>query len=91
MFTLGGPKLNAINNGITNSSYDYEIYSNADELIGVMKFEKMKFENLKRNGNKYEVQDNSYGEYYVIDGNNNMKLFDQDGDLTSAGYTAKKK
>jgi len=80
-----------INNGLTNSSYEYEIYSNSDGIIGVMKFEKMNFETLTKNGNKYEVEGNSYGEYYIIDQNNNMKLFDQDGDLTSAGYTAKKK
>jgi len=34
----------AINNGITNLSYDYEIYSSTNETIGVMRFKKMKFE-----------------------------------------------
>jgi hypothetical protein len=48
----------------------------------------MSFEELKKEANKYRIKDSRFGEYYIIDSQKNMELFDQDGELESTGYTA---
>jgi hypothetical protein len=77
-----------INNSFTGESYDYEIYQKEGEYIGVSKFDVMSFEELKKEANKYRIKDSRFGEYYIIDSQKNMELFDQDGELESTGYTA---
>jgi len=81
-----------ISNNLTNYKYEYEIYVKDDKYIGVQITKgKYKFENLIKNGVKYIVEDNKYGEFYAIDDKLNMLLYDQDGELKSAGYEATKK
>tara|TARA_R110001592_G_scaffold58212_4_gene176602 strand:+ start:327 stop:1067 length:741 start_codon:yes stop_codon:yes gene_type:complete len=78
-----------ITNTIVKSSYPYEIYKKRNEYIGV-RLNDFKTENLTKKGSDYYVKGNKYGEFYRIDKNLNMILFDKDGDLTSTGYKATK-
>ena len=80
-----------ITNSITKSSYPYEIYKKGNEYIGVIPQDDFKTEILEKKGNDYFIKGNEHGEYYKIDANKNMVLYDQDGDLTSMGYKAIKK
>ena len=77
-----------INNSLSKQNYPYEIYKKGNEYIGGIPQGDYKTEILEKNGNKYLVKGNEYGEYYVIDANLNMTLFDKDGDLSSMGYKA---
>lgn len=71
-------------------SYPYEIYKKENEYIGVKSSGEYKTEILDKKGNDYYVKGNKFGEFYRIDKNLNLTLFDRDGDLTSAGYRATK-
>lgn len=77
-----------INNSLSKQNYPYEIYKKGNEYIGVIPQGDYKTEILEKNGNTYLVKGNEYGEYYQIDANLNMILFDKDGDLTKMGYIA---
>ena len=76
-----------IANTIVKESYPYEIYKKGNEFVGV-RLNDFKTENLTKKGSDYYVKGNKYGEFYRIDKNLNMILFDKDGDLTSTGYKA---
>jgi hypothetical protein len=78
-----------IANTIAKGSYPYEIYKKGNEYVGV-RLNDFKTENLTKKGSDYYVKGNKYGEFYRIDKNLNMILFDEDGDLISAGYKATK-
>jgi len=78
-----------IANTIVKESYPYEIYKKGNEYVGV-RLNDFKTENLTKKGSDYYVKGNKYGEFYRIDKNLNMILFDKDGDLTSTGYKATK-
>lgn len=70
--------------------FSYEIYQKENEFIGVFTLSKeyYDFEILVRKGNKfYEKGIEEYGEYYIIDSNKQMTLFDESGKMK--GYTAK--
>ena len=73
-----------------NQSYNYKIYVNEKKYFGVKNNDLSKIEKLKKVGNKYVVEGNKFGEYFIIDSKKKMSLFDQDGDLSSIGCTAKK-
>ena len=79
-----------ITNTTVKSSYPYEIYKKGSEYIGVIPQDEFKTEILENSGNKYSVKGNKYGEYYMIDANMKMTLFDKDGELASMGYKATK-
>lgn len=79
-----------ITNTVAKSGYPYEIYKKGNEYIGVTPQGEFKTELLSKEGNKYSVKGNKYGEYYMIDSNLGMTLFDKDGELASMGYTAKR-
>lgn len=82
-------------NGI-QSDYKYEIYRNGNKYIGVIAQADREYQTeiLEKRGNDYFVKGNNVnnenGEYYRIDAQLNMTLFDRDGDLASAGYRATK-
>jgi hypothetical protein len=78
-----------ITNSTVNQSYEFKIMKQADNFIGVIDNDLTKPEVLIKKGNKYIVEGNRFGEYYTIDAKRKMELFDQDGELKSAGYTAK--
>ena len=78
-----------IANTIVKESYPYEIYKKGNDFVGV-RLNDFKTENLTKKGSDYYVKGNKYGEFYRIDKNLNMILFDKDGDLTSTGYKATK-
>ncbi len=80
-----------ITNSMSKTQYPYEIYKKGNEYIGVIPQGDYKTEILDKKGDKYSVKGNTYGEYYKIDGNKNMTLFDKDGELASMGYKATKK
>ena len=79
-----------ITNTTVKSSYPYEIYKKGDEYIGVIPKDEFKTEILEKKGIKYFVKGNKYGEYYMINSNMEMTLFDKDGELASMGYKATK-
>jgi hypothetical protein len=76
-------------NTIVQESYIYEIYKKENDFIGV-RLNDFKKENLTKKGSDYYVKENKYGEFYRIDKNLNMILFDKEGGLTSSGYKALK-
>ncbi len=83
-------------NGYQNT-YTFEIYKNGNRYVGVMAQKDMEYQTeiLEKRGGDYFVIGNSvssqHGEYYRIDADMNMTLFDRDGDLATAGYTAVRK
>lgn len=79
-----------ISNDITDSEYNYEIYNLDNKYIGVALDKNIKFEELKKENNKYIIKGNKYGEYYIINSKKEMELYDSKGELTSMGYVAKK-
>ncbi len=79
-----------ITNTIVKESYSYEIYKKENEYIGVIQSGEYKTEILEKNGNKYFVKGNKYGEYFKIDAKMKMTLFDKDGELASSGFIATK-
>jgi hypothetical protein len=78
-----------INNEVVNSEYIYEIYSLNDQYIGIALYDEPKFEELNKEGTKFIIKGNKYGEYYIINTKKEMILFDSSGELTSMGYEAK--
>ena len=72
-----------------NQSYRYEIYKKGDEFIGI-KPSTENTEELEKNGDKFFVKGSKDGEYYIIDSQKNMNLYDNDGNLSSVGYKATK-
>ncbi len=79
-----------ITNTTAKFSYPYEIYKKGNEYIGVIPQSEFKTEILEKSGSKYSVKGNKYGEYYMINANLKMTLFDKDGELASMGYKATK-
>lgn len=80
-----------ITNTTVNQSYPFEIYKKGTDYVSVIPQDDFKTEILSKKGNDYYVKGNKYGEYYHIDSDKNMKLFDKDGDLSSMGYKATKR
>jgi hypothetical protein len=78
-----------IANTIVKQSYPYEIYKKENEYVGI-KLNNFKIEGLSKKGTDYYVNGNKHGEFYRIDKNLKMVLFDKDGDLTNTGYKATK-
>jgi hypothetical protein len=78
-----------IANTIVKQSYRYEIYKKENEYVGI-KLNNFKIEGLSKKGTDYYVNGNKHGEFYRIDKNLKMVLFDKNGDLTSTGYKATK-
>jgi len=78
-----------IANTIVEQSYPYEIYKKGNEYVGI-RLNNFKTERLTKKGTDYYVNENKHGEFYRIDKNLKMLLFDKDGDLTSTGYKATK-
>ena len=77
-----------IYNSTVKEGYSYEIWQKDSRIIGFILGDSIKIDTLLKDGNKYSIQNNKYGEFFVIDSNKNMKLFDNDGDLSDMGYTA---
>jgi hypothetical protein len=77
-----------IKNTIVNQSFPYEIYTKNNEYIGVTPQGDYNTDILEKKGNNYYKKGNEYGEYYTIDSEKNMSLFDKDCDLSSVGYMA---
>ncbi|WP_422092089.1 hypothetical protein [Tenacibaculum ovolyticum] len=78
----------------TNSegSFQCEIYQKGTEFIYVVPPGDFYCDTLVKRGNKFSKKGIEKGEYYIIDSNKEMTLFDGNGnDLASEGYIAKKK
>lgn len=78
-------------NTAANFSYSYEIHMSNGVYEGIIPDFNNKIERLDKRGDKYYVIGSKYGEYYVIDDNMNMSLYDKNGSLSSVGYKAVKK
>lgn len=71
-------------------SYPYEIFVNDNTYVGVVPVDDFRTEILEKSGNKYTIKGNRFGEYYTITTDNEMTLYDNEGELKSNGYIAKK-
>jgi hypothetical protein len=77
-----------------NFNHTYEIYFTDKDVVGVqiwskeIKFESLTREKLGETSARYVVKDSKFGEYYAIGETKNMLLYDKDGELTSAGWSA---
>ncbi|MBL6662693.1 MAG: hypothetical protein ISP71_01200 [Flavobacteriales bacterium] len=78
-------------NTSANFSYTYEIHVSNGEYKGIIPDFNNKIERLEKIGNKYFVIGSKDGEYYVIDDEMNMTLYDNKGSLSTMGYKAVKK
>ncbi|TYB73198.1 hypothetical protein [Bizionia myxarmorum] len=88
-YTLFG-KWKITNTLIVDEDFPFEIYTNGTEYYAVIPEGAHKIEVLNKKGNDYFIDKNKYGEYYRVDKDMNLTLFDRDGDLTTAGYSAEK-
>jgi len=79
-----------INNSQGEPLYVFEIHQKGKEFIGVRKMDGLQFERLSKDDDSYIIQDNEHGEFYLIDNEYNMKLFDQDPEWVGAGRSATK-
>ena len=77
-----------ITNRLIEDSWIYEIYQKGDEYIGYIPRFDFKKEVLVKKGFNYYVKGNRSGEYYSIDDEKFMSLWDKDGTLYDAGYSA---
>lgn len=75
----------------SSDSYPYEIYRKGNIYTGVC-FPDGVFtvEKLIKQGTRFRVLNDRHGEYYMVDGNMQMTLFDKYGELASSGWTATK-
>lgn len=71
-----------------NMSYNYKIYKKNGKFSGIKDDDYAAPEILIKKGYKYIVKGNRFGEYYEINESKAMTLFDMDGELKSAGYSA---
>ena len=78
-----------INNSFQNHKYTFEIYNKGSKYLGI-RLNDFTIENLTKKDLKYYISGNKYGEFYRVDKNKEMTLFDNDGSLVGAGYTATK-
>ena len=78
-----------INNSFLNHKYTFEIYNKGSKYLGI-RLNDFTIENLTKKELKYYISGNKYGEFYQVDKNKEMTLFDNDGSLVGAGYTATK-
>lgn len=74
--------------GVGEESYPYEIFQNGEEYIGIVFQNGFKKELLEKRGNEFHVKGVDSGEFYRVDGNLEMTLFDKDGNLGDIGYEA---
>ena len=66
--------------GLSDYNYQYEIYKKDNKYFGVMISEPPIIKTLTKKGNKYYKDNNSFGEYYTVEGS--LKFYDKDGIIT---------
>lgn len=74
--------------GVAEESYPYEIFQKEEEYVGVVFQNGFKKEQLEKRGENFHVIGVESGEFYRINKNLEMSLFDKDGDLGEIGYVA---
>lgn len=77
-----------VTNSFAKQSYLFEIYKRGNEYIGVYPSREFKTEQLQKKGKDFYVKGSRNGEFYRIEANMTMALFDQDGELASSGWSA---
>ncbi len=77
-----------INIGVGDESYPYEIFQKGSEYVGVVFQNGFKKELLMKKGDEFHVMGVKSGEFYKINDQLEMTLFDKDGDLSEIGYKA---
>lgn len=81
-----------IHDSNSGGSFPFEIYQKGNEFIAVVPWGSYETDILIKNGNKFSKKGIDKGEYYIIDSDKEMTLFDGNGNsLADEGYTAKKK
>ena len=66
--------------GLSDYNYQYEIYKKDNKYFGVMISDPPIIKTLTKKGNKYYKDNNSFGEYYTVEGS--LKFYDKDGIIT---------
>lgn len=77
-----------VTNSFAKQSYPFEIYKRGNEYIGVYPSRDFKTELFEKKGMDFHVKGSKDGEFYRVEKNMTMALFDQDGELKSSGWTA---
>lgn len=77
-----------VTNSLAKDSYPFEIYKKGEEYIGVYPSRDFKTEPLEKKGKEFFVKGSRHAEFYRVEKNMSMALFDQDGELESSGWTA---
>jgi hypothetical protein len=72
---------------VVNESYVYEIYQKSDQFVGIVISKSIRIENLEKKGQKYFIKNSKAGEYYTISKNKKLEIFDDEGNLSSAGWS----
>jgi hypothetical protein len=78
---------------INKSKMDYilDIYKHkkSDDYVSVYKYDprhNYKFETLRKDGDRYYVKESNVGEFYIIDGNKEMTIHDEKGNLSDIDF-----
>jgi len=66
--------------GLSDYNYQYEIHKKNNKYYGVKIWEPPTIKTLTKKGNKYYEDNNSFGEYYTVEGS--LKFYDKDGIIT---------
>ncbi len=78
-----------ITNTFAKDSYPLEIYERkSGGFVAVYPQRDFKTEELELKGNDYFIRGSRSGDFYRIDKNRKMTLFDKDGELASSGWVA---
>ncbi|QCE41949.1 hypothetical protein E9099_11160 [Psychroserpens sp. NJDZ02] len=81
-----------IDDSNSGGSFPFEIYQKGTEFIGVAPWGSYATDTLIKKDSKFFKKGMEKGEYYIIDSDKEMTLFDgNDNSLADEGYTAKKK
>lgn len=70
-----------------NQSYTFEIYKSGDKYTGVrIHTSSHAFEKLEKKNDRYYIKGSKSGEFYTIDPNHSLGIWDKEGSLYSAGW-----
>jgi len=76
-----------IRNSFFKAEYGYEIYIKDSDFVGILIDNDYKVEKLEKKGDNYHIKGNFFGEYYKVNSEMELSLYDRDGSLTNAGYS----
>lgn len=79
-----------VTNDRAKMDYVYEVYRKGSEYVGVILDKPIQLEKLDRKDTKFYLKGSTGGDYYLIDADKNMSLWDKKGSLASIGFKVSK-